>query len=162
MIKITVKSDTKLWDDLKQRLQQDTSELQIGFFEESRYGPENNNLQVALVAAWNELGHSGDVPPRPFMRVGLKGLLSSSLYTTKYKEAFIRTLIGKGNITSGYTAIQDSVVPDLKKIIDDWLEPPNSPSTIKRKDGRNDPLVDTGKMRDSVKAKISKTFKRKI
>ena len=44
-------------------------------------------------------------------------------------------------------------VNHMKSVIDEWTTPPNSAATIQRK-GKDDPLVDTGKMRDSVEYRI--------
>ena len=160
---ISVKSDLKDWESLKNKLLvSDDKELRIGFFQEDTYGPENNNLPVAAVAAWQDLGAPFNgpqhIPPRPFMRIGLRDILKSKSMTDKYKETFTRALANKGSLKLSYSGIAKTVVPELKKVIDDWTTPPNAPSTIEQK-GKNDPLVDTGKMRDSVKAKITTSVK---
>lgn len=167
-LEITVKSDLSEWNKLKSRLlnkSDSDSELQIGFFEDDHYGPENNYLPVAAVAAWQDLGAPFEgvkhIPPRPFMRVGLKGLLKEEKYLQKYKTIFTGWLKGNKRIDASYRSIEKDVVPDLKKIIDAWTTPPNAAYTIAQK-GRDDPLVDTGKMRDSVKARVSKTIKHQI
>jgi hypothetical protein len=164
--KITVTSKKTDWDKIKSRLLSgSTNELRVGFFKEDTYGPENNNLPVAAVAAWQDLGapFMGDknIPPRPFMRIGLKNILKSGVYTNKYKQAFLKVINGRATIDSQYQSLGGQIVPALKKVIDEWTYPPNQPSTIKQKGNRNDPLIDTGFMRDSVKAKVFKSKKTK-
>lgn len=158
MITLSFTSDKSNWEKLKVALTEgDKKELVIGFFREDRYGPENKNLPVALVAAWQDKGTPfvgpTHIPARPFMSQGLKNLLKSPLYTAKYKKAFMNILDNETSFVDEYKKISIAVVPALKDIIDKWSYPPNAALTIAEK-GRNDPLVDTGKMRDSVKAKI--------
>lgn len=43
------------------------------------------------------------------------------------------------------------MVGDIQKEITDLQEPPNAESTIKKKNGKSNPLIDTGIMRNSVK-----------
>lgn len=132
-------------------------ELKIGFFREDSYGAENNNLPVALVAAWQDKGApfigEQHIPARPFMSVGLKNLLKSPVYTNKYKQAFLNVLESNSTFLNEYHKLSITVVPNLQKIIDRWSTPPNAINTIKKK-GFNDPLIETEKMRDSVKAKV--------
>jgi hypothetical protein len=161
MISIRLTSNKQKWRGMKTSLSVGVSKkLQIGFFSEDRYGPENSNFPVALVAAWQDKGAPfvGDkhIPARPFMSVGLKELLKSPLYTSKYKKAYIDILENNSDFERQYKKISIDVVPRLKKIIDRWAIPPNAPATVKEK-GFNDPLINTGKMRDSVKAKVSKS-----
>lgn len=164
MLKITITSKTTEWEKIKNRLQRGMDkELRIGFFSEDTYSEENANLPVAAVAAWQDLGAPFDgpknIPPRPFMRLGLKEILKTNVYTQRYKEAFLKTILGRGTINSSYNGIAKAVVPDLQKTITDWVYPPNAAFTVQEK-GRDDPLVDTGKMRDSVKAKVEKSRKK--
>jgi len=143
---------------MKRNLRNGTrQELKIGFFREDSYGAENNNLPVAMVAAWQDKGApfvgEKHIPARPFMSVGLKNLLKSPVYTNKYKQSFLNVLESNSTFFVEYHKISIAVVPHLQKIIDRWALPANSPNTIKKK-GFNNPLIETEKMRDSVKAKV--------
>lgn len=161
MMSISVTSNTTKWRALKAKLLHGLGkELQIGFFKEDSYGIENGNLPVALVAAWQDKGApfvgEKHIPARPFMSVGLKSLLKSPVYTNKYKKAYLNILSTDSTFEKEYHRISLTVVPNLKKIIDKWVDPPNAAATISNK-GFNNPLIETGKMRDSVKAKVSNT-----
>lgn len=163
---ITVTANKTNWEKIKKRLSQNLDkELRIGFFQEDTYGPENDYLPVAAVAAWQDLGAPfvgpKHIPPRPFMRLGLRDLLKSKPYTQAMKEAFLKTIKGNSTLRLQYVLIGEKVVPDLKRVIDDWVYPPNATFTQQLK-GRDDPLVDTGHMRDSVKAKVMKSKKKKV
>lgn len=159
VIMITITSNKSGWVKLKKELNVgDLKELRIGFFKEDNYGIDNGNLPVALVAAWQDKGApfvgEQHIPARPFMTQGLKSLLKSPIYTNKYKQAYSNILLNNSTFEAEYIKISLAVVPDLQKIIDRWSTPPNAALTVAKK-GVNNPLVDTGKMRDSVKAKVS-------
>lgn len=154
---ITIIKDTKVWEkvkkDLLKQARQDL-ELRIGFFEESKYGDENDNLQVAQVAQWNEEGSENN-PTRPFMRVGFMGPIQKGIYRDNFKLSINAILEGRSTFAAEYKKLGPMAVEDLKSVIDEWSTPPNSPSTVEEK-GFNDPLIWTGTMRNSVDYKIEK------
>lgn len=156
---ISITSDKSRWLKLKETLLSgNKKELRIGFFKEDHYGSENANLPVALVAAWQDKGApfvgEQHIPARPFMTQGLKSLLKSPVYTNKYKQAYTDILLNGSSFETEYQQLGLAIVPALQKIIDGWSTPPNAALTIAKK-GENNPLIDTSKMRDSVKAKVS-------
>jgi hypothetical protein len=159
---MSVQVDKKVWENIKKSLGKGSSlELKIGFFEDAVYP---DGTQVALVAALNEDGHKNGpgavfpdayTPPRPFMRVGFKSAIKSSKYEKIFKTSIKRILEGESTFTSEYKRIGPTAVSDLKQVIDEWTTPPNSPATVDIKTF-NDPLIDTGLMRDSVDFKVEK------
>lgn len=158
IVAFSITSDKSRWLKMKGALViANSKELQIGFFKEDSYDSNNGNLPVALVAAWQDLGApfvgEKHIPARPFMSVGLKTLLASPVYTRKYMESYLNILDNNSTAVDEYGRIALTVVPELRDIVDKWSDPPNAPATIKKK-GENNPLIDTGKMRDSVKAKV--------
>ena len=136
MISFKIKIDDK---DIYKELKKQHAKIEVGFFEGEKYP---NGKSVAEVAAFNEFG-GGKVPPRPFMRTCVerrkniwKKLVRDEL--AKNEDARV-TLALLGN----------RMVEDLKDYIKIWTYPPNAPSTIAKK-GFNDPLVETGRMMNSV------------
>lgn len=136
MISFKIKIDDK---DIYKELKKQNAKIEVGFFEGEKYP---NGKSVAEVAAFNEFG-GGKVPPRPFMRTCVerrkniwKKLVRDEL--AKNEDARV-TLALLGN----------RMVEDLKDYIKIWTYPPNAPSTIAKK-GFNDPLVETGRMMNSV------------
>lgn len=106
---------------------------------------DDRGVDMAQIAMFNELGTS-DIPARPFLRK-----------TMEDNEDDIRAFCGERmqEIAAGGTA-EDA----LKKLgvygkslvqakIKDGVWKPNAPSTIKKKKS-DKPLIDTGKMRQSV------------
>lgn len=130
------------------------TEVETGFFEEDRYGPENNYLPVATAAAYNEFGTRHN-PERPFM-------------TDAYSENRGRLFLARGMRSVFEAAIQGKVAAQtrlLNRLGDINAElirvsiqqyaamGGNSAATIAAK-GRDTPLIDTGKMIESVRFQV--------
>lgn len=153
-VKITI--DTSGWDKIKKNLLQANSEsLNVGFFPESRYGPENDNLPVSTVAMFMEEGDPVKYPPRPFIRMGFLPRLKTSEYVPVFQQAIKSVLDGKATFKQAYTKLGPVMVKGLQNEIISWDTPPNSPQTIEAK-GFNDPLINTGKMLESVDFKVER------
>lgn len=143
---ITLTVDTKKWDKLKKDLQQlDNIKINLGWFGTS-YGPENDNLPHAYIAALQEQV----IGPRPFMRVGLKAALRQD---PKAFAAIIESVASGKSALSSAKSIAPVFVPMLQKVMNDWMTPPNSQVTIMEK-GFNNPLIDTGELRDNIQVKV--------
>ena len=96
------------------------------------------NAQKGL---YNEYGTSR-IPERPFVRTSARSIKKK-----------IPSLIEFNDNKIEVKKIAEVAEKDMKRTIDRWSEPPNAPGTVRIK-GKNDPLVDTGAMRNAVKAKI--------
>ena len=154
-IKITV--DTSGWDKIKKNLLQANKEsLNVGFFPDSRYGPENDNLPVATVAMFMEEGDPVKYPPRPFIRMGFLPRLKTSEYVPVFQQAIKSVLDGQSTFKQAYTKLGPVMVKELQNEIISWSTPTNSPQTVEAK-GFNDPLIDSGKMLESVDFKVERT-----
>ena len=148
----------KGWNQLKRRLESfgHQRSVDVGFFKESKYGPQNDRLQVAQVAAWNDLG-SRTNPPRPFLTVNYSRYVSV-LGPTFAKRVFMMALTENPTSINNYlNELAKDLSETLQGIIldypgrnsDDW-------AAIK---GFNDPLIHTGKMYDSVAYRVRKDSK---
>lgn len=118
-------------------------EVRVGF--QSGEGTEENDVDICDIATWNELGteHS---PSRPFIRQSVDN-----------NAAKINNLLQseKKKLTNGTSAEQ--ILKEIgifqkgliqREIVSGEFEA-NAESTIKKK-GSSKPLIDTGKMRQSV------------
>ncbi len=154
----TLGKDTKRLTALIKRMKQlDNTEVEVGFFEEDRYGPENNNLPVALVAYLNEYGHSlssQGVPERPFMHETFEGKMEQFHMVKSMKLVFTAALTD-GRSTQRLLKNLGTMVGDMLQVAIEDYPGSNSPTTIARK-GKDDPLRDTDKMLNSVKFQIHK------
>lgn len=158
--KLTV--DNTVWNELKSGYDKaDTYNLNLGWFEENVYGPDNHNLPMATVAQLAEEGHINGptahipgavTPPRPYMRVGLAAAVNEGQVQQQFDNMIKAVATGK----SVLTAMQQTApffVRTLKKVMNDWDDPANSPLTIKLK-GFDDPLRNTGQLIDNITAKV--------
>lgn len=148
----TFKVETRKLPALRKRLAQlDGTEVEIGFFEEDRYGDENGNLPVAQVAYYNEFGTVHN-PTRPFMAETFESATTQKHASDLMKKIFQSALTNGRSIPRLLQVLGDDVAEMMKAII---LHYPgsNSKETIERK-GRNAPLRDTEFMMNSVKFQI--------
>lgn len=132
-------------------------EIRWGFFQESRYPKANESLPVAEVARRQEEGIPElRVPARPFFTSQL--LRIKEIGDPVGAKVYIRV---KGLVTDymlgfrskSFKPLQQALQQSLQQEILDWSSPSNAKSTIERK-GFDDPLIHTGRMYDSVKAKL--------
>lgn len=158
---MTIIKDDKVWQKLKKDLiKNSTYEIRIGWFPEHKYGPDNDNLQMAQVAQWQEEGTKGGqgngngIPPRPFMRVGLWAHLTGGRGKDQFEDVMYNLATGQ----SVLLPIKGGLKPlelVVKNLMQYWNSPPNASSTVAQK-GFNDPLIETGQLIDAVTAKIAK------
>lgn len=101
--------------------------------------------QVALIQEYGDPSHN--IPPRPFMKW--------TVYKNakKWKEQIRRLIYDTMSLKATLEDIGPVVAEDIQDMITDWSEPPNAQSTVKQK-GFNNPLIDSGQLRDSVRYKV--------
>lgn len=158
----TIKREMKGLAALIKRMQRlDGAEVEIGFFEEDHYGPENNNLPVALVAYLNEYGHSlgpQGVPERPFMHETFGDRMAQFHMARAMREVFMAA-ITDGRAVERLMKKLGRMVGDLLEVAIDDYPGHNSETTIARK-GKDDPLRDTDKMINSVRFQVHRGGKK--
>lgn len=132
----------------------DGTEIAVGFFPEDTYGPDNANLPVAQVALYNERGLGMMVPPRPFMATSFNS--DEQRFYFAGMRAVWADVLQQGRQTKlKLKSLGEHAVGIVKMTIAGWTTPPNSDRWVAIK-GRNDPLVFTGKMLESVTFKVEK------
>ena len=160
-LKIKIKKNIVPLIVLKRRLKQlATAKVQVGFFSDKVYGPENGSLQVAQVALWQEQGTysmvTGDarIPERPFMTTTFHQFMrvTKGRRLAKAMASGVASVLFS-NQMNGLNAVGDVIKQEMQDQITKWSSPANAPSTVSKK-GRNDPLVDTGFMRDCVAFRV--------
>lgn len=118
--------------------------VKAGLLESAPAYPDGTS--VVDVGVYNEFGTSR-IPARPFMRVAMD-------QGGKELEAFVSHMVdllidGRTDPKGVDDSVGNAAADTIRKTIAGFNKPPNAPSTVKVK-GRDDPLVDTGHMRDSV------------
>ena len=116
-------------------------ETAIGF---QGYYPDENRTPVAFVAALNEFG-TDRIPSRPFMRSAITDVEDDLRRMLRQRLDPLKMIIDRPLAQ----AMGDLVKTRIRNNIIEWTQPPNAPLTIALK-GRNDPLVHTRRMLNSI------------
>lgn len=122
-------------------------EVRVGF--QQGKTTEEDGTDVCDIAAWNELG-TVNMPSRPFLRMSVD---DNSDKINSFMSAQKRSIINgepADRILKKIGIFQKDLIQE--KITEGSFEP-NAPSTIKAK-GSSKPLIDTGRMRQSVNFEI--------
>lgn len=150
----SLKVERRKLDALCKRVSQfNGTEVEVGFFEEDKYGPENGNLQVATVAYFNEFGTTLN-PTRPFMRETFGDAILQLQMAWEMKKVFLALLTDNRRVHGAMVRLGTTVQEMLRVSIAAYPGS-NSARWIAVK-GFNDPLFHTGKMLESVKFVINK------
>ena len=122
-------------------------EVRIGF--QQGKATEEDGTDICDIAAWNELG-TVNMPSRPFLRMSVD---DNSDKINSFMSAQKRSIIN-GEPTDRILKKIGIFQKDLiQEKITEGSFAPNAPSTIKAK-GSSKPLIDTGRMRQSVNFEI--------
>lgn len=128
----------------------DNSYVKVGYPEGKN--PYPGGASVAEIAIYNEFGTERNgkeaIPSRPFFsnafdknREELNNLI---------KDLYYKILAFQLNVSRGLDLIGLFMVGKIQKEIVDLREPPNKESTKKHKKGVDNPLIDTGHMKNST------------
>jgi len=132
---------------LKTALKGGKQSVEVGFFEDAAY---DDGTPVAHVAAIQEFGYAeGGIPERPFFRMANKLVKAKLLRMLKF------SIDPKNMIITSTIADRSGILfqGEVQKSITDMTSPANKAATIEKK-GSSSPLIDSGKMRQSVTYKV--------
>lgn len=151
----SLKVETKRLGSLIKRVNAiDNTEIEVGFWDD-RYGPENDNLPVAQVAAYNNFGTSFN-PTRPFMDDTFEDIMYQAYMARAVKNIFISVLTNGRGAQRLLRELGERIKGMMQLTILEYAaNGGNSQKTIEKK-GRDSPLIDTGLMLESVKFIIHK------
>lgn len=124
-------------------------QVRVGF--QRGEATEEDGTDVCDVAAWNELG-TVNMPSRPFLRKSVDenaGKINNFLQSTK---ADLLRGVSAEQVLKEIGMFQKDLIQEK---ITEGSYAPNAASTVKRK-GSSKPLIDTGRMRQSVNYVIKK------
>lgn len=136
------------------KLMTNSSDLSVkigAFGDDSRDGIDN----AALVAI-HEFGSSdGRIPERSFIRSTFGA--NAETYVRGLKRLLERILDGRMTLVQALDVMGSKISTDIKNRVTqgEHIPPPNAPSTIERK-GSDRPLVDTGRMINSITWKVER------
>lgn len=122
------------------------AKVQVGYF----------NPELAFIAACNEFGTKWPdgtvhIPERSFLRATFDANVNK--YHALAVKYIGRVLDGTLTARGALMLIGARMERDVKKVIRDFDDPPNAPSTIARK-GFDDPLIHTRRMLNATAFKV--------
>lgn len=122
-------------------------QVRIGF--QRGEATEKDGTDICDIAAWNELG-TENIPSRPFLRNSVDNHIKE--IGNFLEDMLVKILEGA---SAEYVLEQTGLFQKdlIQKEITEGSYEPNAPSTVKRK-GSSKPLIDTGRMRQSVNYQI--------
>lgn len=124
-------------------------EVRVGF--QRGKATEDNGTDVCDIAAWNELG-TVNMPSRPFLRKSVDENESKIKNFLQSKKKDLVRGVSAEKVLKEIGIFQKDLIQE--KITEGDFAP-NAESTIKKK-GSSKPLIDTGRMRQSVNFVIQK------
>jgi HK97 gp10 family phage protein len=143
---VSVTDNDTLWRAIESDLKGlNKSHTKVGFMG-SETREDGSGLTNAEVATFNEFG-TAKAPARPFMRPAIAENKMEIFW--QQEEGYSRVLQQQSTVGLELARIGQFAQTEIQKKIRSVKTPPNAISTIKRK-GSNNPLIDTGAMRQSV------------
>lgn len=141
---IKTTKEGKLFESMLKSI--DKLQVRIGYQQgQVMYDEDGKEVDLCDVAAWNELGNE-IVPSRPFMRDAVDNHEDQiNEFFAIEKKAFISGVDEKKILNDCGVFFKDLIQNEIR----DGEFLPNSPYTIEKK-GSSHPLIDTGRLRQSV------------
>lgn len=122
-------------------------EVRVGF--QHGKATEEDGTDICDIAAWNELG-TVHIPARPFLRKSVDDNVSKiNSFLQEKKKDIVRGASAE-QVLKEIGIFQKDLIQE--KITEGDFAP-NAPSTVRKK-GSSKPLIDTGRMRQSVNYEI--------
>lgn len=138
--------------DLAKRLEREQRVL-VGVPEGS--GSYEDGLTIATVAAVNNFGSAdGRIPARPFLQPPIED--GAPMYRRLAEVMLPRVLSGEMEMRTLLEQMGNLAEGHVKQYITDLRTPPNAQSTIDKK-GSDNPLIDTGFLRQSIRYVLDET-----
>lgn len=144
---------SKLGDIMKAVQKYVDTELTIGIQSADAKEPRGDGINMAGLGAVHEFGtRDGRIPARPF--------LSPVAEDKQYRRQYAKLIQAEG-VASEKSAeralkrVGERAVNIAQKRISDGLEPANAPATVAAK-GSSKPLIDTGRLRQSITYKLNR------
>lgn len=135
---------------LEQRMAQDGLVL-VGVPEGA--GAYEDGLTIATIAAVNNFGSAdGKIPPRPFLAPAIEK--GAPQYRRLAEVMLPKVLSGEMEMRAMLELMGQLAEGHVKQEITDLRTPPNAKSTIAAK-GSDNPLIDTGNLRQSIRYVIA-------
>ena len=114
---------------------------------------EGGDLTLAGIAAVNEFGSKdGFTPERSFLRSTMAE--NEPRYSKELVDAALSVITGSATVDVAFGLVGLGAENDVKDKIRDLRDPPNAPATLARKFPGDNPLIDTGRMRQAIASAV--------
>lgn len=114
--------------------------------------PYPDGTSVIDVGVWNEFG-TETIPERSFLRAGIRE--GAPAYRRLNRRNLIKMREGEKTSDQAMGELGLKAAGDVQEMVLDVKQPPNAPRTIARK-GSENPLIDTGHLRQSITHEVIK------
>ena len=141
----TVTADGRKFQKMLKELAE--KEVRVGF--QHGKATEEDGTDICDIAAWNELG-TVHIPARPFLRMSVDDNTSKIKSFLQEKRKDLVRGVSAEQVLKEIGIFQKDLIQEK---ITDGSFAPNAASTVKKK-GSSKPLIDTGRMRQSVNYEI--------
>jgi hypothetical protein len=132
------------WERIQREIRSMDGKSVTAGLHEKDAGEEDPN--AVMRGYYNEIG-AGNNPARPFLRTTHDERKYS--WARTMQKDFARVIDGLISGQGMMESIGEIAAADIRQSIVRWDDPPNAPRTIAQK-GFDDPLIETGEMRDAV------------
>lgn len=146
-IKDVITADGKKFEKMLKELAE--KEVRVGF--QHGQATEEDGTDVCDVAMWNELG-TKNMPSRPFLRMSVD---ENESKIEEFLKGEVKELVNGADAEQILKEIGLFQKDLIQEKITEGSFTPNAESTVKKK-GSSKPLIDTGRMRQSVNYVIQK------
>lgn len=150
---MSVKDTDKGWDAFKAEMAQLAgSTIRVGVLgNDAKSKTPGDDATLAEIATFNEFGTS-TIPARSFMRSTFDENGYYAPFTTKVLKSVVA---GRTSAANALQIVGLKIQSDVQKKIVALKSPPNAPATIAKK-GSSNPLIDTGRLRQSITYEVDK------
>lgn len=123
--------------------------VRVGILGTQKYPAKDGkgDVSVAQAAYWNEYG-TATIPARPFFRNTI-----AEKQDEWADKAASRLQQADGDVSKALALIGEDVKGDIVETIQNFMEPENAPSTVKKK-GFNKPLIDTDGLWKAIQSEV--------
>jgi len=144
---VTVQDIDRGWNRIKREVQK-SGGVKVGVMGDA--GTSDEGADMLLIAAVNEFGSAdGRVPERSYIRAGFDKNRSKLRNTAA--ALWGRVLDGDMDQRQALGLLGETHQDQVQKFLTALSAPPNAASTIARKRGSANPLIDTGRLRSSIR-----------
>lgn len=105
------------------------------------------DVDMLDIAAWNEFGTSNGIPARPFLKNSIESYQDEIM---KDMKTCVQKVMNGADPVTALNGLGATHVGRVQRSITEGSYGQNKPSTIRKKHGKDKPLIDTGQMRQSV------------